>query len=292
MEKQTYFRNMMTEDVVSRESKDRTMTFVISDEKVNRYGHKVMVEGWDLKAFKANNVVLYNHNADLPIANAVRVWKNKDSKQLLAKIKFHPEGMSPLSDFMFNLYDNDLLKATSPGYLVDRDKAEYGKKDKDPAVTFNGQELCEISLCTVPAGRGALKQQSYIQNALELGVIDEAFLDDELLGVYEEDAEEQTEDVENNDQPDEETVTNHKEDVVEVEKDYMDISVQKDTIDESNDPYADFYIAFDEINQEQKDSKDPEKLAGKVIESIEGEDSNDTANDDLDSCLEQVLNTK
>jgi len=248
-----------------------------------------MTDGWDLKQYKNNNVVLYNHNPDLPIGNATRIWKDTKNKQLLAKIKFHPEGTSPLSDMLFSLYDNDLLKATSPGYLVDYEKATFGKKDKDPRITFNGQELCEISLCTVPANAGALKQQSYIQNGLDLGIIKESMLEDESLNIYDEETYEQPEDkVE--DKVTEPLVEDKVEDkVIEPEIDYTDKDAQEESLAETDDPYADFYKALDEINQEQIDSKDPDKLAGQIIESIQDEDPKDDSNDVFKSYIDELF---
>ena len=186
--KENYFRNLMSNDSIEKDNKKRVMTFIISDESTNRYGHKVKVDGWNLKSYKLNPVVLVNHNSDRPVANSTRVWVDKDSKKLMATIQFYPEGISTDSDLMFNLYNNNFLKAVSPGYLVDYSTAEYIEHPKkgDARVVFNSQELIEISLATVPANAGALKQQSYIQNALKLGVITEDLLDKTKILPYSE----------------------------------------------------------------------------------------------------------
>jgi len=289
MENQTKFNVLRTDAVTDRDSQKRKMTFVVSDETVNRYGHKVMVSGWDLKNFKKNPVVLINHDSGIAhvAGKATRVWVNKKDKQLMANVEFVPEGISPEADLAHALYDNDFLNSVSPGYLVDYEKAEFGKDEKDPKITFNGQELLEISLATLPANPGALRTAEYVINALELGIIDEDLITKVEASLKVEDpiADDKAveKDTQETDNIPEQTINT----------DYLDPDVQEESISESDDPYESFYAAFDAIIQEQKDGKDPDKVAGKIIESIESDEDNDNdSDDDFDSYLDGFLANK
>ena len=287
MNKQLKFNTTTLDAVQDRDGKKRTMTFEVSNEKVNRYGHLIRVAGWDIKNFLKNPVVLANHNSmDIPVAKASRVWKDNKNKKLMATVQFPKEGELPYSDLFYKLYDNNLMNAVSPGYLVDFEKAEYPKDEKGPNVVFNKQELIEISFATLPANPDALRKQSFIKEAFDLEIIDDDFIErcySQLKDIkVEEDTVEKEEIIED-------TVVEDTEDI-DVEIDYLDKDVQTETLDEADDPYADFYKALDEINQEQKDDDDPDILAGKVIESIESVDSKDDSEDDLDSLVGQVLN--
>ena len=224
---------------------------------------------------------------------------------MLGTIEFPKEGELPYSDLFYKLYDNDLMRGISPGYLVDFDAAEYPKevKGKGPSVIYNKQELLEVSFATLPANPDALRKEVFIKEAFELDIIDDDFIEKcyhqldtmdtveklEYERTYEQLVEENKllkDELEKSKEVEEEII----EEDVEVDIDYLDKDVQTETLDEADDPYADFYKALDEINQEQKDDDDPDILAGKVIESIESVDSKDDSEDDLDSLVGQVLN--
>jgi hypothetical protein len=63
--------------------------------------------------------------------------------------------------------------------------------------------------------------------------------------------------------------------------------VQTESLDEHEDPYADFYKALDEIIEEQSDGVD--NLAGEIVENFESNDSNKDSKDDFDAWLEDYL---
>ena len=171
---ENYFRNEIVQDVVT-DPKKRTMTFVISDESVNRYGHKVMLAGW--KYNKKYLPMLANHESygvnGLPYAKLIKVWKKNATGQLMGVGEFPEEGVLPVSDLLWKLYDGGFMKAFSAGYIVDYSKTVYPKDQKGITAIFNSQELIEVSFATLPANPNALRQQSYITNALEAGAITE-----------------------------------------------------------------------------------------------------------------------
>lgn len=278
MEKQTKFNDLITNAVVDRDSKKRTMTFVVSTEDINRYGHKVMVEGWNLNNYKNNPVVLMNHNDNIEnvVGNATRVWKDNKNKRLMATVKFLDEGISPTADLAHALYDGDYLNSTSPGYIVDYEKATFGKSDKDPKVTFNGQELIEISLAVLPANPNAVKQSlkelDYIKNAIELGDISEDLVDRVESQLHINKTEEVVDEVDD------------------VEEDDVLLDVEEETVTDEDNIYKDFYSALDMIIKERIENNDPDIIAGRIVESLENADSNKTLDSDFDSFLSGVLN--
>lgn len=293
MSKQEIFKPVFENAVRDRDSKKRTMTVVVSDETVNRYGHVVKVDGWDYKNYMSNPVVLVNHDSmKFPVAKANRVWKSKKGgkKSLMATMEFLPEGVSPEADLAYILYDNGFMTSVSPGYMVNFDKAEYGKTEKDPKVTFNGQELLEISLATVPANPGAIKQNKMIQECLDLGIIDDVLIEryeETLTKAINDEIEEIEDEIVIKNEVEENTEQTIKEDT---ELDYTDKDVQEADLEDTEDPYSDAFQALDEIIQEQKIVSDIDSLSSKVIESFQASDeSKEDSDDEFDTWLEEQL---
>ena len=159
----------------------RVLRFVGSDEGIDRDNEKVMSEGWNLKEYKKNPVVLVNHqHTELPVAKAIKVFIDKKAKNnpLTFDIEFPEPEISSVGDTLYKLYSNGYMSATSVGFKPDYDKIVYGDGMKTPRVIFNGQELLELSLVSVPANPRALLSQKGITDAIEAEVIDQLELDE------------------------------------------------------------------------------------------------------------------
>ncbi|MDY0144047.1 MAG: HK97 family phage prohead protease [Bacteroidales bacterium] len=121
-------------------------TAVISGIKTDRYGDTVNPEGWDLKNFKKNPVLLWAHDHKIPtVGNATKVWV--EGKELMMKFKFAP---TPFAQELKMLVDERFLKAFSVGFMA----KDY--KFNDAGVDFLAQELLECSFVNVPAYAEAL----------------------------------------------------------------------------------------------------------------------------------------
>lgn len=121
-------------------------TAVISGIKTDRYGDTVNPEGWDLKNFKKNPVLLWAHDHKIPtIANATKVWV--EGKELMMKFKFAP---TAFAQEIKMLVDEGFLKAFSVGFMA----KDY--KFNDQGIDFISQELLECSFVNVPAYAEAL----------------------------------------------------------------------------------------------------------------------------------------
>jgi HK97 family phage prohead protease len=143
------------------DNSERTMTFVASDESVDRYGDIIRASGWDLSNFKNNPVLLFGHDSSaVPIGKVpdIRV----EGSRLIAGVKFRPEGDSPAADDVYSALQGGFLSAVSVGFLPTvKPNMIWAPDDPDhekwpTGYEFVGQELLELSVVPVPANPQAL----------------------------------------------------------------------------------------------------------------------------------------
>lgn len=134
----------------------RQIEFIISTAAVDRYGDIVEVKGWDLKAYKANPVVLFGHNSSIPpIGKAIKTWRDGDALRSIAE--FMPQDISAFAHSIFRMYQEKFLRAVSVGFKplkYERLKDEEGNETW--AYRFLKQELLEFSAVPIPANPEAL----------------------------------------------------------------------------------------------------------------------------------------
>jgi HK97 family phage prohead protease len=112
---------------------------------IDRHGESISPDGWELKNYRSNPVILYGHNYEgLPIGQATKVYK-QDGK-LLFDIKFSDKSFAK---DVFDLFAGGFLRAFSVGFIpLELDnKGDY---------TYSKQELLELSAVTVPANPEAV----------------------------------------------------------------------------------------------------------------------------------------
>lgn len=123
------------------------ITAIASTAVEDRQGEIVEVEGWDLKDFKANPVILWGHDhSQLPIGKATKTWIEGTGKQakLMTKIAF--QEVTELGRAVKQLVSDGVLKTLSVGFMpVDADGNRFTK-----------QKLLEISVVNVPANPQAM----------------------------------------------------------------------------------------------------------------------------------------
>lgn len=143
------------------EASSRSMTFVASDETVDRYGDIIRASGWDLANFRQNAVLLFGHDSStVPIGKVpdVRV----EGTRLIATTVFRPEGDSEAADDVYKALQTGFLNAVSVGFLPTAKPnmiwaADDPNHEKWPTgYEFVGQELLELSVVPVPANPQAL----------------------------------------------------------------------------------------------------------------------------------------
>jgi len=135
----------------------RQMLFAISDDTLDRMHDSVKVEGWEMKQYRKNPVVLFGHdswNIAAPVVGR-SLAEFTEGDQLKSLMEFTPQGVLPLADALYELYRQKFMHACSVGFIpkvwqfVEDDDRPYG-------IDFLEQELLEYSLVPIPANPNAL----------------------------------------------------------------------------------------------------------------------------------------
>lgn len=148
------------------DEKNRTFWAIASTGDKDRSGDIINQEGWDLKNYKKNPVVLWSHDyMSLPIAKTEKIKIENNS--LMFQPKFATYEDYPFADTVFRLYKSGFLKSHSVGFVP---KEFEPVDDKDPwgGRRINKQELYEISCVNIPA-----QPNARIKDAVTKGIITE-----------------------------------------------------------------------------------------------------------------------
>jgi HK97 family phage prohead protease len=132
-----------------------------SDGSVDRMGDKLDPNGWELRGYRANPVVLFAHDATAPpIGRTLNVFS--DGLRLIGDIQFAEASVYEFADTIFRLVQAGYLKAGSVGFSP----LEYSFAN-DPerpfGIDFERQELLEFSIVPVPALPSAVIQAQGIR---------------------------------------------------------------------------------------------------------------------------------
>jgi HK97 family phage prohead protease len=125
---------------------------IISTSALARDGHILEPAGCDLTNYRANPIVLWQHNPDVPVGRAADLTIEGDRIQ--ARILFAPAGVSAKADEVRGLVRTGIVSGVSVGFDVS------DSEPLDPKKPYGGQrftkwELLECSFCSVPADPGA-----------------------------------------------------------------------------------------------------------------------------------------
>jgi HK97 family phage prohead protease len=139
---------------------------IISTSALARDGHVLEPAGCDLTNYRANPVVLWQHNPDQPVGRATDLAV--EGARIRARITFAPSGISPKADEVRGLVKNGIVSGISVGFDV------LDSEPLDPKQPFGGQrftkwELLECSFCSVPVDTGAMvTARAQTQEILEM----------------------------------------------------------------------------------------------------------------------------
>jgi len=139
-----------------------TLTMVASSQDIDRHGDVILQDGWDLKAYKKNPVILNSHNyndATEVIARATKtVIEGKGKKAKLVQTWEFAVDANPKAKIIFDLYAGGFLHASSVGFIpTEFDKKKDGSTDY---YTIKSAELLEVSAVSVPANSAATLAKS------------------------------------------------------------------------------------------------------------------------------------
>jgi uncharacterized protein len=130
----------------------RTVVAVVSTSETDRMGDIVVQSGIDLTNYRRNPVVLWAHDATMPIARCTSI--DIVDGALTATMKFPDAGADQDSDRVLNKIRAGLLNATSIGFRP----IKVSPLPKG-GLRFDASELMEFSIVSIPANAGALIQQ-------------------------------------------------------------------------------------------------------------------------------------
>src|SRR3954464_14946464 len=82
----------------------RTVTFVFSDNSVDRYGDTIDARGWVLDNFNANPIALFGHDAS-SVENVIGRAKNVrvDGNRLIGDIEFMEASVNPNAEAVYQM---------------------------------------------------------------------------------------------------------------------------------------------------------------------------------------------
>lgn len=134
-------------EAIIEKAEDGEFVAIASTSREDRHGEVVSADGWDLKNFKANPLILWGHNHTEPaIGKATRVWLDKTGTNPILKFKAFISEATTRGREIKQLMAEGILKAFSVGF---RPLDSEGN-------TFTKQELLEISVVNVPANTDAM----------------------------------------------------------------------------------------------------------------------------------------
>lgn len=125
------------------------LSFVLSDATPDRYGDTIDPHGWELRDFQRNPIALFGHDGTFPIGK----WANLrvDGGQLVGDLEPAQKGTSPRIDEIVSLIEQDILVATSVGFMPIEHEPRKGG-----GIHYKKQALLETSIVGVPANPAAL----------------------------------------------------------------------------------------------------------------------------------------
>jgi len=151
----TYFREVEIRAAGGNELGEREFEFIASDETPDSYGDIVRAEGWDLRRYKKNPIILFNHKSDVPVGYSPKTAV--DGTKLVCRVKLADEGTSEFIDTLYKLMKQRIVRAMSVGFRATKDVTIMRDKDNNfIGLEFNGQELLENSIVSVPANPNSL----------------------------------------------------------------------------------------------------------------------------------------
>ena len=135
----------------------RQITFTISTAGRDRDGDIISQDGWDLKNYLENPVVLWAHDGSQPpIARALPESVKVMGGKLMATAKFATKDEYPFADTIFQLYKGGFLNATSVGFVPTEMELIEGENPGELGFKFLKQSLLEYSAVPIPSNPEAL----------------------------------------------------------------------------------------------------------------------------------------
>ena len=166
MKQNVYDRMAIRAAIPEDVEETRTLEFVASDNTRDSYGTVLPVDKWDLDRFNKNGLITYQHQyySGDPDSVIGRGEARVEGKKLIVRVKFEDAELNPRAEKVFR----KLLAGTLNGVSVSfsptpRTVGHWGegKESRDgekPTFYFDGQELLEIAVVTLPSNKNATRR--------------------------------------------------------------------------------------------------------------------------------------
>lgn len=128
-----------------KEQDNDIFTAVASTATEDRQGEVVAVEGWQLKNFKENPILLFMHDHNKPLGKATKVWIDKTASKPKMMFKGFISTATDYGRAAKQLMEEGILNSFSVGF----------RPLEIDGNTITKSELYEISLVSVPANPDA-----------------------------------------------------------------------------------------------------------------------------------------
>jgi len=127
--------------------------FVLTTSATDSNGNIADPLGWDLKRYKANPVVLWNHGwLDQPIGKTLNI--EATAHRLTAEIQLAD---THLAQEIATLIEGGYVRGASPGWLPIEWEARKDAQGRFLGIHSHSQELIEASIVGIPANPDALR---------------------------------------------------------------------------------------------------------------------------------------
>lgn len=150
---------------------ERTILYSPSNEERDRDGDRIMVASYDLKNYRANPVILFNHQRGaLTAGKSLKIWKEpsggpNDGKRLRSIALFPDEDTYPFAYSVYKMVKAGFMPAVSVGFIpreykADPELSEEERRSKYPwgGMLHTKTELLEYSPVPIPSLPSALAE--------------------------------------------------------------------------------------------------------------------------------------
>ena len=146
-------RKIVPAQVLQEGLGDDEVEIRMSTGALGRDGHVLVPQGAELANYRANPIMLWQHDPFSPVANADDIRADNDA--IAAKVTFVPAGISAKADEVRGLVKSGFVRAVSVGFdPIDGEPLD--PKRPRGGQRFTRWELLECSFVSVPADPGAL----------------------------------------------------------------------------------------------------------------------------------------
>jgi HK97 family phage prohead protease len=147
-------------DIQVRKAGD-DVEFVISTSAIDRHGTIINPEGWDLKSFRSNPIMAYQHNTHSTDPDDILgTWEIRvEDGQLVGKPVFEPSELNEKADKVRRKVEHGTLRAVSVGFIPRAwHWGDKKKGERSDVLYLDENELLEVSIVAVPSNPEALKR--------------------------------------------------------------------------------------------------------------------------------------